>query len=530
MSFSHLTTLSLRGRVPLSVMTVADTASVSAGSAAGYWITIANPNDTPATLSPVTDILPDGFYYMQGSTTGTTNADPSVSGQTLTWADPIMAPAFGRVSLRFNVTVSSVPGEYLNRAAADGGTFAVASAGDPARITVTAGEPFALSLDPQRAINIIGTQHTVKATLTLLANAVQDAAILFTVSGVNISSGTRITNAGGQATFTYSGGIPGEDLVSACHDADRNTTCDTGEATATAMKLWAAEHAYSLSLAPLIATNPVGTPHRVTATLTDYDIPVVNATILFGIRGANAASRSQTTDEGGQSSFTYTGTTDGTDTITACYDINGSVTCEANEPSGSASKVWTAVHVFALTLSPLTATNPVGTSHEVTATLTDNGRPVADATILFSVSGANTASGSQATDGDGRASFRYTGMAEGADTITACFDGNDSRACDASEPAGSASKVWTAVQVFALALSPLSDSNAVGTPHTVTATLTDNGRPAADATILFSVSGANTASGSRTTDGSGQATFTYTGTAAGQDTITACHDANVSGT
>ena len=83
---------------------------------------------------------------------------------------------------------------------------------------------------------------------------------------------------------------------------------------------------------------------------------------------------------------------------------------------------------------------------------------------------------------------------------------------------------------FELALTPAAGSNPVGTAHTVTATLKDlsPAGPIEDGAILFSVAGANTAGGSGATDATGMATFSYTGTHAGTDTITACYDADAS--
>jgi TQXA domain-containing protein len=73
-----------------------------------------------------------------------------------------------------------------------------------------------------------------------------------------------------------------------------------------------------------------------------------------------------------------------------------------------------------------------------------------------------------------------------------------------------------------LTLEPSSGSNPVGFLHTVTATLKDqNGDLLAGKTVSFTVTGANAASGSAVTNSSGQATFTYTGSTAGNDTITA---------
>ena len=84
---------------------------------------------------------------------------------------------------------------------------------------------------------------------------------------------------------------------------------------------------------------------------------------------------------------------------------------------------------------------------------------------------------------------------------------------------------------FQLTLTPMSETNEVGDSHTVTATLTDataGGAPVSGATIGFTVTGVNPGTGSGVTNGSGQATFTYTGTVVGGDMISACYNADSS--
>ena len=79
-----------------------------------------------------------------------------------------------------------------------------------------------------------------------------------------------------------------------------------------------------------------------------------------------------------------------------------------------------------------------------------------------------------------------------------------------------------------LALSPTTGYEVAGTPHTVTATLRDSARnPVPGSSIVFSVAGANpSAASTAVTDDDGRVGYTYTGTAAGTDTITACLDAD----
>ena len=81
-----------------------------------------------------------------------------------------------------------------------------------------------------------------------------------------------------------------------------------------------------------------------------------------------------------------------------------------------------------------------------------------------------------------------------------------------------------------LSLTPESASSDVGGTHSLTARLTGSGGdPVPGAELVFRVAGANAAAGTGTTDGNGQAGFNYAGTNAGDDTITACLDADNSG-
>lgn len=82
--------------------------------------------------------------------------------------------------------------------------------------------------------------------------------------------------------------------------------------------------------------------------------------------------------------------------------------------------------------------------------------------------------------------------------------------------------------VVGITLSPASASNVAGTNHTVTATVTDLlGNPKPGTAVTFKVlSGPNVGvTGTATTDASGQASFTYTGSGGvGTDKIQACFD------
>lgn len=97
-----------------------------------------------------------------------------------------------------------------------------------------------------------------------------------------------------------------------------------------------------------------------------------------------------------------------------------------------------------LELTPAAATNPVGTTHTVTATVTDaSGVAAQPTTILFTVRGSTNTSGQCTTTTTGSCDYSYRGPdLPGADSITACADNNNNGTCDTGEPTAEASKAW----------------------------------------------------------------------------------------
>ena len=112
---------------------------------------------------------------------------------------------------------------------------------------------------------------------------------------------------------------------------------------------------------------------------------------------------------------------------------------------------------------------------------------------------------------EGKATFCYTGANLGSDTITGSVGSIN----------GSAAKTWVPLPVVTnVTLEPATETAVVGTEKCVTATVTDqNGDPFPGVGVNFLVSGANSAEGSVVAGSEGKATFCYTGTHAGEDSI-----------
>jgi uncharacterized repeat protein (TIGR01451 family) len=211
-TFSHLTVFSPLGRVPLSTTKTADQATAQPGAADGYTITVANPNTSSVTLDSITDTLPVGFTYTPGSTTGVTSADPSVSGQTLTWTGPFAVPAGGSISLHFGVMVSSTSGDYLNEATAAATGFTVAPTGPTAQITVTAGGGSDLAITKADAPDPVQVGGSLTYTLTVTNN------------GPDLSTDSTVTDTLPPGV-TFVAATPSQ---GACSEAAGTVTCTLG--------------------------------------------------------------------------------------------------------------------------------------------------------------------------------------------------------------------------------------------------------------------------------------------------------------
>ena len=195
----------------------------------------------------------------------------------------------------------------------------------------------------------------------------------------------------------------------------------------------------SLNLDPPTAVNPVGTTHTVTATVRDSAlVPLAGETVTFVVTGANSGSGSGVTDANGEATFTYTGTTAGTDTITASYtDATGAVR------SVTAEKIWEVTDVDPpVTVKTWTVANASGWNNGdivLTFNATDTGSPASGvAEIHVLVNGVLTVlpgdSGSITLSGDGTYDIEFWAVDNAGNVETST---TQSHRIDSSAPVSS---------------------------------------------------------------------------------------------
>ena len=313
-----------------------------------------------------------------------------------------------------------------------------------------------ITLDPTADTNTVGEDHTVTATVEdEFGNPIAGEDVHFDVTGDGTpdpASGHGITNAAGQATFTFTNETPGDNTITACVDADDGIDCDAGELTTTATKTWNAGEPFAITLEPATDTNPVDSDHVVTATVTDeFGNPLAGEDVHFAVSGGGTpdpASGEGVTNAAGQATFTFTNDVEATNTITGCVDDGpANNACDMGELADTASKTWEEREADSIALAPATAENDLGVDHVVTATVLDQfGDPFAGADVHFAVTGAPTpvpAAGEGVTNAAGQATFTFTNDSEGTNTITGCVDdGPANNACDVGELTATATKDW----------------------------------------------------------------------------------------
>jgi hypothetical protein len=103
-----------------------------------------------------------------------------------------------------------------------------------------------------------------------------------------------------------------------------------------------------------------------------------------------------------------------------------------------------AVQVATLTLTPVTATNPVNTTHSLLATVRDNlNAPVAGIVVRAAVTGSVNTNLSCTTAANGNCALSYLGpTAAGSDAIAGYADVDNDSTADVGEPTASATKTW----------------------------------------------------------------------------------------
>jgi uncharacterized repeat protein (TIGR01451 family) len=176
-TYASTTKLSPQG--PKAVVTTASVIKneVLNATTVTYTLTYQNPTPSPVTLTEMTDHLPTGFSYVNGSSSGQTTADPAIDGttNTLTWSGSFTIPAGGKVMQKFRAVATGSAGPLRYNRAGGTADIRVAPTGlaaplrictvvDPAgghTITGTTGNDVICAGDGDDTVNALDGDDTV---------------------------------------------------------------------------------------------------------------------------------------------------------------------------------------------------------------------------------------------------------------------------------------------------------------------------------------------------------------------------------
>ncbi|MBC7545246.1 MAG: DUF11 domain-containing protein [Candidatus Sericytochromatia bacterium] len=173
------------------VITISKSASPNVvpipGNATTYTITLTNTGGQPGTNASITDTLPTGFTYINGSSqlNGIATGNPSGTSGTITWAGPFTIPGGGSATLSFGVNTSVTAGSYNNSASVAGDNFSPKFFGPGATVTVGTAPNVAISETFSTSAITVPPTGTVTVSINL-ANAAGAANALGTTLTVTL--------------------------------------------------------------------------------------------------------------------------------------------------------------------------------------------------------------------------------------------------------------------------------------------------------------------------------------------------------
>ena len=283
-------------------------------------------------------------------------------------------------------------------------------------VTAVWAQTVVLALSPATAANALGAPYNVTVLATDGSNqALGNVNVTFTVtSGPNAGlTGQGVTNAAGQAVFSYTSTFPGTDALQASVVLQGGNVLVSNQVTAT----W--NTSLNVALSPPSATSTLGASYTATATVTSGGQPVNGVPVNFQILAGPNANQISTinADASGHANFTYTSAITGVDTIQASASQNGLVAT-----SGQITVTWISGATTITYTGPTSGeyNDPLTLTARLTETVT--GTLLSGRTLSFTL-GSQTASGT--TDANGIATVTITPAGTpGPTALTVSFAGD----------------------------------------------------------------------------------------------------------
>ncbi|MEZ5408932.1 MAG: Ig-like domain-containing protein [Acidimicrobiales bacterium] len=213
----------------------------ASGGTVTYTVTTSNDGNVDVTLDDITDVLPAGATYVNGSATfnSVAIADPTISGQTLSFVGVFPVAHGGSSDLVYQATLPGVVANYTNTVVAhiagsqvdstlsltdDVPATAQVSVGDPNDPPVAVDDSATTAFDTPATVNV--------ATNDTDADGNGDIDLTSITITAQPSHGTATPNTDGTVTYTPTTGYSGTDTFT-YQICDNANACDTAVATIT---------------------------------------------------------------------------------------------------------------------------------------------------------------------------------------------------------------------------------------------------------------------------------------------------------
>ena len=267
-----------------------------------------------------------------------------------------------------------------------------------------------LTLAPPTQTVPVGSPATVQATFqNSCGTGLQGASIDFAVqSGPNAgTTGTVTTDVNGVANFTYTGGTPGTDTVSA------STTNLAGTITSNPVSVVWQKQSSQLVITGGASGSDFHDPATVAGVLSDSHGPLSGRSVTFTLNGTETCSA--TTNASGAASCSLT-----PGEAAGGYPLTASFAGDATHNGTSATSTFTVTHEE----TTLTYTGPTKAANGTPLTLSgvlqeDGATPIAGRTVTFTIgTGASAQSCTGTTNGSGSAACTIASVNQPATATT----------------------------------------------------------------------------------------------------------------
>ncbi len=346
--------------------------------------------------------------------------------------------------------------------------------------------------------------------------------VTFTEGSTTLVSGVAL-NSSAQATFTVASLAVGNNTITASYSGDGNFLTSSGSDSAAPQVVNQASSTTTVSS----TANPSVWGQAVTFT----------ATVAAVSPGAGTATGTVTFTEGSttlvsgvalngseQGTFTISSLAVGNNTITASYSGDGNFLTS----TGSDSSAPQVVNKASSTTTVSSTANPSVWGQAVTFTATiaavSPGVGTATGTVTF-MEGSTTLASGVGLNGSAQATFTISSLAVGSNTVTANYSGDGNFSSNSASDSGSPQIVNKASSTTTV--SSAANPSVWGQAVTFTATIAAVGPGAGTATGTATFTqGSTTLVSGVALNSSGQATFTISSLAVGNNKITVSYSGN----